>query len=231
MKQRKDCFFGLHFDAHAEKNQKNVGKDLKIEELEYLFSEVKPDFVQCDSKGHPGIATFQSKLGTTVQFYQDTMQVWREVSAKYGVALFAHYSGVFDSAAVQARPEWAITEKNGEISQDYTSTLSPYADELLIPQLKELAGIYGLNGAWVDGECWAALADYSEKTKILFEERTGLKFEENAKAFAEFCRHYESSLCIYGMTVLTFKCCSHKFLPLFYHFLPLCDTFYHLDVL
>lgn len=32
---------------------------------------------------------------------------------------------------------------------------------MLIPQLRELAGDYGLDGAWVDGECWAAVPDYS----------------------------------------------------------------------
>ena len=41
-----------------------------------------------------------------------------------------------------------------------TSFFGPYADKLLIPQLRELAGDYGVDGAWVDGECWASMPDY-----------------------------------------------------------------------
>ena len=188
MKKRKDCFFGLHFDYHAEKNEKNVGKDLKIRILEKLLDEVKPDFVQCDSKGHPGIASFVTKVGTSVKFYKDSMSEWRRISAKYGVLLYAHYSGLFDVEAMKSHPEWAYVDKEGKVSEEYASVFGEYADKLMIPQLKELAGEYGLNGAWVDGECWGAFADYSEKTKNIFKERTGLNADKETKLFIEFCR-------------------------------------------
>jgi hypothetical protein len=49
-----------------------------------------------------------------------------------------------------------------------------YVDELLIPQLKELAGDYQVNGVWIDGDCWMGIADYSEKTLSDFENETGI---------------------------------------------------------
>ena len=187
-KRREDCFFGLHFDAHAGKNEKYVGKDLKLDEMEALFCEVRPDFVQCDSKGHPGVTSFRTKVGTSVQFYADGMQEWRRISKEYGSLLYAHYSGMFDVSAVADHPEWAKVDKNGVVSNEYTSMFSAYVDELMIPQLKELAGDYGLDGAWVDGECWGAHPDYSEKTQKAFKEKTGLDAMENTKEFLEFCR-------------------------------------------
>ncbi len=187
-KRREDCFFGLHFDAHAGKDSQNVGKDIDVEELERLFKEVCPDFVQCDSKGHPGITSFDTKVGTSAKLYGDGMKEWRSISEKYGVLLYAHYSGMMDMEAVQTHPDWAKVDKNGVVSNEYTSMFGPYVDELLIPQLKELAGNYGLNGAWLDGECWGAHLDYSEKTQQLFKEKTGLNAKENTREFVDFCR-------------------------------------------
>lgn len=187
-KRRVDCFFGLHFDAHANKNSQYVGKDINVDELERLFKEVRPDFVQCDAKGHPGLTSFHTRVGTSAKLYGDGMQEWRRISKKYGALLYAHYSGMMDMEAVQTHPEWAKVDKNGNISNEYTSMFGPYVDELLIPQLKELAGDYGLDGAWLDGECWGAHPDYSERTQKLFNEKTGLDAEKDTREFIDFCR-------------------------------------------
>jgi hypothetical protein len=37
---------------------------------------------------------------------------------------------------------------------------------LLIPQLRELAGDYGVDGAWIDGECWASVPVMAEVAKF-----------------------------------------------------------------
>ena len=52
--KRKDCFFGLHFDYHANENTRDIGKNFSAETVERIVREVKPDFIQCDTKGHPG---------------------------------------------------------------------------------------------------------------------------------------------------------------------------------
>ena len=88
-----------------------------------------------------------------------------------------------------------------------TSVFGPYVDSLLIPQLKELAGKYGVDGAWVDGECWATSADYSEKAVRLFREQTGhdaprspqepfwYEWKQfNREGFRSYLRHYISAV-------------------------------------
>ena len=54
-----------------------------------------------------------------------------------------------------------------------TSVFGPYVDQLLLPQLRELAGDYGVDGVWVDGECWATIPDYGEEASRRFREATG----------------------------------------------------------
>ena len=184
MKKREDCFFGLHFDYHAQRNQKYVGRDLNIEELERLFKEVKPDFVQCDSKGHPGIASFKTKYGTSVKMEKDSLLEWRRISKKYGALLFAHYSGLYDCDAIGSHKEWAVVDQ-GFPSKEFASVFGDYTDKLMIPQLKELAGIYQLDGAWIDGDCWGAYADYSKKTTEEFKKKTGLDPNINIAEFKE----------------------------------------------
>ena len=187
-KKRADCFFGLHFDAHANENSKNVGKSINIEELERLFYEVCPDFVQCDSKGHPGYTSFYTQYGVSAGLQGDGLKQWRAISKKHDALLYAHYSGMMDISAVKRNPEWAKVDKSGEISQEYTSMFGEYVDKLMIPQLKELAGNYQLDGIWADGECWGAHPDYSEKTQKLFKEKTGLDAIKDTREFIDFCR-------------------------------------------
>ena len=73
-------------------------------------------------------------------------QIWRDVTAKNGVALFMHYSGVLDREAVVRHPSWASIGPDGARHHNATSVFGPYVDKLLIPQLKELSDVYGVDG-------------------------------------------------------------------------------------
>ncbi len=97
------------------------------------------------------------------------------MTAERGVALYMHYSGVWDTQAVTLHPEWAAVNAKGKPSDRITSAFGPYVDKLLIPQLRELAGDYGVDGAWVDGECWASVPDYGEAAVKAFRAATGIQ--------------------------------------------------------
>lgn len=200
--RRKDSFFGLHFDYHANKDTKDIGKNFDKKVVERIVTEVKPDFIQCDTKGHPGYSSYRTEVGTPApHLVNDILAGWREVTAKYGVALYSHYSGVWDKKAAEDHPEWCAVFKDGSIS-DRMSVFGDYADKLLIPQLKELALKYKMDGAWVDGECWGAIVDFSDKAKKAFYEKTGKKEEEltdeeykeylafNRQGFFDYVKHY-----------------------------------------
>lgn len=173
--KRADCFFGVHFDLHATEEITNAGESLTEMMIDTFLTKVKPDFIQIDCKGHPGITSYPTKVGYSVKgFQKDPLKLFRDVTNRHNVGLYMHYSGVWDTKAVTEHPDWAIKQANGETSKTKTSFASPYLDELMIPELKELSSIYHVDGAWIDGECWAVEPDYREDIVALWKQKTGL---------------------------------------------------------
>lgn len=190
-KKRKDCAFGIHFDFHA-MPEDTVPELWKPEYYAEMLDAVKPDFVQCDTKGHAGLSSYPTLAGTQAHIVCDILKMMRHETAKRDIALFGHHSGLYDQRAAADHPDWAAVDADGNISRDYLSVFSPFADELLLPQLRELAGIYKLDGAWIDGECWAAQADYNPYAVAAYEKeyhsappRPG---ENGYDDYREFCR-------------------------------------------
>ena len=176
MKKRKESFWGLHFDFHATPSDGIQGKTLNEEDIRKICRLLKPDFIQIDCKGHPGYTSYPSRLGNAVpEFEKDTLKLWRKVTREENVALYMHYSGVYDVKYCTEHPEEKTLMANGYYHFGSTKLNGRYSDDLLIPQLMELAGEYEVDGVWVDGECWMALADFSNETLEGFERETGIK--------------------------------------------------------
>ena len=206
--RRDQSFLGVHFDFHAGAADKNIGANTTPEMVGTILDMVHPDYIQVDCKGHPGYSSYPTEVGNPAPgLVTDPLAVWRKVTADRGVGLYMHYSGVWDARAVELHPEWAVKDPSGNPSDRITSVFGPYVDKLLVPQLKELAGKYGVDGMWVDGECWATTLDYGEKAVRLFKEETGFDaptspeephwFEWkqfNREAFRRYLRHYISAV-------------------------------------
>ena len=195
----KRCF-GLHFDFHAspESCPEPIGKGLKEEEIREICRTLKPDFIQIDGKGHPGWSSYPTRAGNSMpEIVGDPMALWRRVTKEEGVALFVHYSGVWDARYCSEHPEEAVLGADGVRDTWATRTNGKYADEVLIPQLCEIAGKYGADGIWVDGECWGTRSDFDPRTVKLYEERTGNRVGDDIpsepshplyQSYRDFCR-------------------------------------------
>lgn len=203
--KRSESFLGIHFDFHAGPDCKEVGKNTTPEMVAAILDKVKPDYIQVDCKGHPGYSSYPTQVGNPVPgFVGDPLQVWRKATAERGVGLYMHYSGVWDSRAIQLHPDWAAINADGKTNPNATSVFSPYANQLLVPQLRELAGDYQIDGAWVDGECWATVPDYSQPALNAFKAATGIEIaprkttdphwvdwmQFHREAFRKYLRHY-----------------------------------------
>lgn len=208
MKRRSDSYFGLHFDFHAspERSPAPIGATLKEEDIREICQLLKPDFLQIDCKGHPGWASYPTECGNAMpNIVGDPLALWRRVTKEEGVALYLHYSGVIDQQYSLKNPDQVIVRADGTRISDGTADATSgctrpngkYADELLIPQIKELAGKYGVDGIWVDGECWGAHADFHPDTVKAFEDETGISLhsrlpgnpeDEYYQEYREFCR-------------------------------------------
>ncbi|MDR3260208.1 MAG: hypothetical protein LBT78_00055 [Tannerella sp.] len=207
--RRDQSFLGIHFDFHAGNDCREVGKNTTPEMIRSIIDLVHPDYLQIDCKGHPGYSSYPTQVGNqTPGYVGDPLRTWRDVTAERGVALYLHYSGVWDTRAVELHPEWAVTKANGEKDKEKTSVFGSYVDRLLIPQLKELAGAYGIDGVWVDGECWATVPDYGDRAVRLFKETTGIDnipqspadphwfewMQFHREGFRSYLRHYIASV-------------------------------------
>lgn len=196
--RRSDSFLGIHYDFHAGEDCGEIGKNVTREMVESILSQVKPDYIQVDCKGHRGLTSYPTKVGNPAPgFVQDPLQIFRQVTSEYGVALYCHYSGILDAEAVTEHPEWAIQGVDGKIGGAdgrVTSVFGPYVDKLLIPQLKELNDSYGVDGVWIDGECWGTERDFQPMVTGKFKSMTGIQEipasdkDPGWHEYSQFCR-------------------------------------------
>ncbi|MBN2001659.1 hypothetical protein JW935_29225, partial [candidate division KSB1 bacterium] len=93
--KRSEAFLGVHFDFHAGNDCNHIGQNVDREMVEYILDMAKPDYVQCDCKGHAGFSSYPTKVGNQAPgFVRDPLKIWRQVTAERGVSLYVHYSGV-----------------------------------------------------------------------------------------------------------------------------------------
>lgn len=192
---RADSFFGIHFDFHASDDCTQIGNNFTPKMIETVIKTVRPDYIQCDCKGHRGLSSYPTRVGNPAPgFIKDPLKIWRTVTAKHGVTLIMHYSGVWDTEALKKHPEWARVDEKDALDPNNTSVFKSYVDDFLIPQLSELGNEYHVDGAWVDGECWATCQDYAPEVIEAFRKQTGIQDiprkpeDPHFFEFTEFCR-------------------------------------------
>ena len=157
-----DRFFGVHFDFHANADTKGIGKTLKAEDVAHMLDSVKPDYIQVDTKGHPGISSYPTTVGVAApEIAQDPLKIFRKETKMRNIALFSHFSGILDAQAVKNHPDFARIGADNKPDAGAISIFGKYADDYFIPQINELSSKYHINGVWIDGDCWALQPDYS----------------------------------------------------------------------
>ncbi len=194
-RRRADSFLGIHFDFHARDTGTAVGAHFDRGVVERIIERVRPDYIQCDCKGHHGVSSYPTAVGYPAPgLVGDPLRIWREVTAEHGVALYVHFSGVFDEKAVEMHPEWALVDASGEVDARLTSVFGDYVDAYMVPQLKELVDVYHVDGMWVDGDCWSTERDYGAAAAEAFSAATGgtelprRPTDGGYEEFSRFCR-------------------------------------------
>jgi len=169
------AFFGLHYDLHATANDTELGAGLTHEHLRNVLQRIRPDWVQCDCKGHPGYTSWPTQVGATAPgVVQDMLRIYRDVTAELDIPLGMHYSGVIDNRAIELHPDWAVIDAEGKPNPRSTCRNSPYVTELMIPQLIEIIDRYDVDGFWVDGDNWGSNPCWCPRCKAEFTRHTGL---------------------------------------------------------
>jgi hypothetical protein len=179
--------FGLHRDLHVDPSDTGIGSLMDQESLVEMIRLSGADFVQVDSKGHPGWTSWFSRTpGASVApgLQKDALAAWRAATKSLGLPLHAHYSGAWDKAAGAKHPEWCAINADGTPARaawagvtgetgDKMCPRSGYAAQLMVPQILEMAERYGIDGVWVDGDIWAAVPCWCPRCTAAYRAETG----------------------------------------------------------
>lgn len=212
--RRADSFFGIHFDFHAAEDCTSIGANVSERDIDALLDEVKPDFIQVDCKGHPGYSSYPTRVGNPAPgFVKDPMKIYRDATRGRGVALYVHYSGVYDYYVCRNHPEWACVDAAGARSKKATSVFGPYVDRVLIPQLVELSDTYHVDGAWIDGDCWGVEPDYGEAARAAYRAASGGKPVPESPGAPGFADYLEFNRAAFRRYVARYVDAIHRHSP------------------
>jgi len=175
-------YFGLHYDLHAGKQDTELGTRSSPGHLAANLKLSRPDFVQCDCKGHPGYTSWFSRsrhASVPQSLKKDALKQWRTATRELGIPLHCHYSGIWDNAAGALHPEWCVVDAKGKKPKDKADKkmcpLGSYQEELMLPQMRELVDRYQVDGFWVDGDIWAVEPCYCKKCLLAYRHHSGGK--------------------------------------------------------
>lgn len=170
-----DVYFGMHYDLHAREDDTELGARLTHENLREQLEKVRPDWIQCDCKGHPGWTSWPSDMDcTSPGVVRDALRIHRDVTSEMGIRLGMHYSGVMDRRQADLHPDWLQRDAEGTPDpRGAMCRLGPYLREFLIPHLLEIVEKYDVDGFWVDGENWACGPCWCERCVEAFMQQSG----------------------------------------------------------
>ncbi|MFB2121540.1 hypothetical protein [Parapedobacter sp. 2B3] len=216
MPRRVDRFFGFHFDFHASANDKEIGKYFEASTLEDFLMRTKPDFIQIDSKGHPGYSSYPTEVGySSGSFFGDPIRQWRDVTARFNLPLYVHYSSIWDDKAIGTNPEWGRINADGSVDLTKASVLGGYPQELMVPQIKEIINRYEIDGIWIDGDCWSTGLDYSPNVVAGFLRSSGMTEVPRSAGEPGFSRWQDYNRRIFRDYLRDYVDELHRFMPTF----------------
>ena len=148
------------------------------------------------AKGHHGYSYYDTELGTKHPGLPDGTDMLGEiVEACHArdIAVAAYYSVGWLTTVEKERPEWMERDSLGRKvgtsgteqleSWNLISLHSPYLEEIVLPELRELAGNYDVDGIWID--IIENQPDYSEYAKAAYAKtHNGTTYPNHAAAVA-----------------------------------------------
>lgn len=148
---------GIHLDFHMPEFPreaiKNFDAKAHVKELKRIDTEVVAVFTKC----HFGNSFYNTKVGHKHSgLEKDYFGEVLEECHKQNIKVLAYYSLGTDEFAVKHNPDWYQVDESG-YKRDGNGTVwqmpcinSPYREELVIPQIKEIVNNYNIDGLYID---------------------------------------------------------------------------------
>lgn len=177
-----DGMMNMLVDYYPEVQFRPYGSGARREELLAVLRELDLGYLCIYAKGHGGFTTWASSLGTQhAMLSQDMPALFRDVTRETGTKLVFYFSGLLDGLAGLRHPEWRMKFRDGSdqlyfhdfrfLSVYANCPHSPFFDEWVAIQLRELIEGYDPDGFWFDGD-WPQPC-YCDRCQTRFRQDTG----------------------------------------------------------
>ena len=94
-RKRSESYLGIHFDFHVRPDTHPMGTKPRPDIFAKMLDAVDPDFMQCDTKGHPGYSTYPTKAGIPAPDMQvDVLKMLRELTRERGIESYRVVSNI-----------------------------------------------------------------------------------------------------------------------------------------
>ncbi|MFE5322609.1 family 10 glycosylhydrolase [Paenibacillus sp. NPDC056579] len=147
----------VHVDFHMPEFPRDAVKNFDAKSFVAQFVKAKANVIGVFTKCHFGNAFYDNTVGhkhsgLKVDFFGEVL----EEAHKNGIKVIAYYSLGTDAHAVVNNPDWYQVDEHGKVRGaegtvwELPCINSPYREELVIPQIKEITEKYDMDGYLLD---------------------------------------------------------------------------------
>lgn len=164
----------IHFDFHMPDFVEAVGESADFADIVETMQKANVNGIAVFTKGHYGNATYPTELGNVhPNLSQDLVKGMTEACKEAGLLVRLYYSAAVDERVKRDRPEWMRRTADGQM-QTHVCFNAAYADELVVPQIKEIAERYEFDEFFFDFAANANLAPcYCDACKAAYRQYGG----------------------------------------------------------
>ena len=147
-------FRKVHLDFHTAPFLPGVGGSFDAAGFIKTLKKSNVNVVVLFTKDHYGLSFYDTEIGKRhpgLNF--DLFGKTLAEAHRHDIKVMAYHSVVWDMAAANANPDWCmLASSETSYPWDWKSVCinSPYTEELLWPQVKEIVGKYDVDGMWFD---------------------------------------------------------------------------------
>jgi len=162
-KPRRDGLSGICLDLAPRAADSKIRSEISCGHIRQCLQEVHPDSEQFVFNGRGGWQDFYPSLisRSSRGNVQDSLALWRRVTAQAGVNLFIHCSGPWDSLRPKYLASWARLQRDYSGNNRQTNLCKSYPQNLRIPQWLKISEQYKPARAWIDWKSRLSQPNYS----------------------------------------------------------------------
>jgi hypothetical protein len=205
-----DKFRKIHLDFHTPSWVGNIGKQFDPERFVDTLQKANVDNICVFAKCCHGMSYYPTRIGVrhpNLQF--DLLGEMVRALRKAAIAVSIYYTVVWDDSIVDAHPGWAQRDREGNPRFGYgklwrtVCVNSPYTEEVVLPQVKEIIDGYHPDEFWfdmlwvVDEECFCDycrakmlsmnLDPESRQDRVVFSDWTDENFIQRVTSYIRKC--------------------------------------------